>query len=72
MGLEIDLILLKWIHPIPGFNCVLEFPRPVNNRVCGVGRMDMGVQGFSHFPVFWEIFDLVEDCVNRSLWVILH
>ena len=33
MGIEIDPILLNWIHPVPGFNCVLEFPRTVNNRV---------------------------------------
>ena len=52
MGLEIDPILLNWIHQVPGFNCVLEFPSCVNNRVGNVGRLDLGVRGYSQFPVF--------------------
>ena len=52
MGLEIDPILLNFIHPVPGFNCVLEFLRPVNNRVGSVGRLYMGVHGSSQLPVY--------------------
>ena len=52
MGLEIDPILLNWIHLVPGFDCVLEFPRPVNNFVGNVGHLGMGVRGSSQLPVF--------------------
>ena len=72
MGFKIYSTLLKWIHQVLGFNCVLEFPWPVNNRVGDVGRLGIGVQGYCQFPVFLNIFDLVEKCVNRGLWVILH
>ena len=51
-GLKIDPILLNWINLVPGFNCVLEFPRPFNNRVGDVGRLDLGVQGSIWFSVF--------------------
>ena len=44
MGLKIDPILLNWIHLVPYFNCVLEFPPPVNNSVDDVGCLDLGVQ----------------------------
>ena len=37
-----------------------------------VGRLDMGVRVYSQLPVFKKILDLVEDCVNRGLWVILN
>ena len=69
MVLKIDPVMLNWIHPVPDFNCVLGFPRPVNNCVGDVGCMDMVVRGSSPFAVFYKIFDLVEDCVNRGLWV---
>ena len=72
MGLKIDLILMKWIHPVPVFNFILGFPRPVNNCVCGVGCLDLSVRGFSQFSVFYKIFNLFEDCFNRGLWFILH
>ena len=52
MGLEIDLILLNWIHLVPGFNCALEFPRPVNNRIGDVDRPDLGVRGSRQFLLF--------------------
>ena len=52
MALKIDPIVLNWIHPVPGFNCVLRFPHPVNNHVGNVGCMDLGVRGSSQLPVF--------------------
>ena len=51
-SLGIDPILFNWIHPVPGFYCVLEFPRTVNNRVGNVGSMDLVVQGSSQLPIF--------------------
>ena len=42
-GFKIDPILLNWIHPVPGFNFILEFSCTVNNRVGYVGRLDLGV-----------------------------
>ena len=51
MSLKVYPILLKLIHPVPGFNCILEFPRPVNNHASDVGRMDMSVWGSCQFPV---------------------
>ena len=52
MGLKMDPILLNWIHPVLGFNCVLEFPHPVNNCVGNVGHIYMGVQVSIKFPIF--------------------
>ena len=60
MGLKIDPILLNFIYLVPGFNCNLGFPRPVNNREGVVGSMDLVVQGSIQFSLLWEIFDLVE------------
>ena len=60
LGLKIDPILLNFIHLVPGFNCNLGFPRPVNNREGVVGSMDLVVQGSIQFSLLWEIFDLVE------------
>ena len=51
MGLKIDQIFLNWSHPVPSFNCILEIPRPVNNRVGDVGLLDLGVRGYSQFPI---------------------
>ena len=51
MGLKIYPILLKWIHLVPGFNCVLEFNCPVNNCVGDVGCMYLGVRGSIQFHV---------------------
>ena len=45
MGFKIDPILLDWSHSIPGFDFILEFPCPVDDRVGCIGHMDMGVQG---------------------------
>ena len=72
MGLKMYPVLLKCIHLVQDFNCVVEFPFPVNNRVGGVGHIYLGVRGSSQFPVFYNILELVEDCVNRGLWFILH
>ena len=52
MGLKIDPILLNGVHPVPGFNFILGFPRPINNCVGGVGCMDLCVLGSSQFPAF--------------------
>ena len=52
MGLKIDIILLNWIHPVPDFNCVLEFTRAVNNCVGDVGCPGLGVRGYGQFPIF--------------------
>ena len=52
IGLEFETIFFNWIHPVPGFNFVLEFPRPVNNCVGNFGRLCMGVRGSIQFPVF--------------------
>ena len=51
MGLKIDPILLKWIHPVPGFNCDLEFPCTVNNHVGYVGSLDLGERGSIQFLI---------------------
>ena len=51
MGLKIDPILLNWIHPVPGFNCVLVFPRPVNIFLGDVGLLYLGVRVSSQFPI---------------------
>ena len=67
MGLKIDPFFLNCIHLVPGFNCVLEYPHPVNNRVGDVGHLYMVVQGSSNFPLFYDIFYLIEDCVNGSV-----
>ena len=72
MGLKIYPILLKSIYPVTGFNCVLEFHHHVNNRVDNVGRLNQSVWGSIKFPLLYNIFDLVEECVNRGLWVLLH
>ena len=52
MGLKNDPIFLNWSHPVPGFNCILEFPCPFNTRVGDVGRLDLGVRGSRKFPIF--------------------
>ena len=51
MSLKIYPILLKWIHPVPDFNCILEFTSPVNNHVGDVGRLDLGARGSIQIPV---------------------
>ena len=45
MGFKIDPILLDWSHPIPGFDFILKFTCPVDDRVGCIGNLDMGVQG---------------------------
>ena len=72
MGLKSYLDLLKLIHPVLAFVCVLESIHRVNNLVGDVGHLDMGVQGYIQFHIYYKIFDLVEDCVNNGMWVILN
>ena len=51
MGIKIYPILLEWIHPIPGFNFILELLCPVYNRVGNIGHLDIGVRESIQFPL---------------------
>ena len=49
MCIKIDPISMDWVHPIPGFYCILELPRLVEDGVVYVRCLYMGVQESSQF-----------------------
>ena len=60
---------MDWVHLIPGLYCILKLPCLVDDGVCNVGVLDMGVWVSFKFYVFLEVFDLVKNSVNRGLGI---
>ena len=43
-GFKIDPILLDWVHPVPGFYCILKLHCLVDDVVCNVCCLKIGVR----------------------------
>ena len=59
MGFKTDPILLDLVHPVTGLYGILKITYLVDDGVCNVGGLDLGVWGSWKFYIYQEVLDLV-------------